>query len=396
MKRSEIKVIEVHGGTKGTEYVYFIIGDELVHVSMIPGARKVSVEKWGGRRKEITWSIPACKVAGLEGLHVSFTRNSRRPYIGYFKLPQDLSNISVISERELYGKGLIVENVKDPIEDVVYKRKLKVRLFGPEYNKLKEYRNIVPKLIKDLKRDLASINISEDSIFIVEHAIRLAETLIDPNYALFMSLIVPTPQGRIRSLHEKITKSYELWLLVKVLKALHDIGAELKENKLWIAHTTNEPAAELRLDDKLIYVFYQPSLVPHIVGGGVIYRRIHAIPDIAIMISDREIYIEWGKLREYADRIPLLIEAKLSLTGVTEYESIDITKKQVITYMRLLNGIPKVIISIYHKNPYAVYELNRISNVIAVDDVNPGNQLNVDKLAKYVKDEINNFLYRLK
>ena len=381
-----VYVEEIHGGTRGTEYIYFIKDGELVHVSQLPGVKRIKVEQWGRGRRLIVWNVPDTWVSGSEGLSISFSSKGRYPYIYYVKLPQNVSNIK-ISISELYNRGFIIKNIKDPIRDVVQKRKLSFRLFGPERQQLIQYRSIVPRLVEDLWKELRDMNIND--IFISEHSERLGETLKDPVFAEYMSLILPLFQGRIRSLHEKTTRTFEVWLLTKVIRALYDLGAKTQSNILWISFTTNEPAMKMKYYDKTIYVLYQPSIVPHIISGYVsLPKPFHAVPDVAVMILDKEEYISWGELKKYSDNIPLIVEAKLSLTGATRYETIDTTINQVKAYRELLDNKPVVIVPIYHENRLAVYRLGMLQGVKAIDNINPDNPQRVKEFIEHVKEAI--------
>ena len=301
----------------------------------------------------------------------------RDRYIHYFKLPQDVSNIK-------NPWDFVIEDIKNPITEVVIKRGLSFKLFGLELSQLNQYRNIVPKLVNNLWRELKSMGISD--VFASEHAERLREMLKDPTFAECMSLVLPSPRGRARSLYEKTSKAYEVWLLSKVLKALYNLGAKPQSDKLWISFTTNMPAAKMKYRDKFVYVFYQPSIVPHIMSMFLPSpKRVHAVPDIAIAILEKEEYIDWGRLINYAERVPLVIEAKLSLTGSTKYETIDMTISQVKAYRELLNNVPTVIVPIYHGNKLAVHRLKSVVGVKVIDNVNPENPERVKEFIKYIE-----------
>ncbi len=394
-----VKIVETHGGSSGTDYIYFIVEDELQHVSMIKGVEKLGEKRIGGRRKIVEWSIPANEIAGCEGLLVSFSRRGRYPYIRYFRLPQNLSDINEISFMTLYEKKFIDESIRDPLTEVVLKRNLEIRLFGPEKNQVSLYMELVPRLVKDLWQELKGMGIYD--VFPGGHAQRLMEVLDNPRLGLYLSLIMPTPQGRIRSLHEKITRVYEIWLLSKVLKSLYELGAKPLSTELWIEPVTNRPAMSMRYGEgslpKVILVYYQPSIIPHITGM-IVPKRVHAIPDIALLVTYKhvadiiEARIDWGELHKCAKNIVLLVEAKLSLSGTTEYESIDTVVNQVKTYRKLLENIPEVLVPIYFNNPSAVYILNRIEGVTALDNVNPDNQARVREFMDRVKEIALKFL----
>ena len=150
-----VYVEEMHGGTSGTDYIYFIRDGELVHVSQLPGVKRIKVERWGRGRRLVVWDVPDELVSGSEGLSISFSSRGRYPYIYYFKLPQDVTNIK-ISVGELHNKDFIVKDIKDPIREVVQKRKLSFKLFGPERQQLIQYRSICLLYTSPSPRDLST------------------------------------------------------------------------------------------------------------------------------------------------------------------------------------------------------------------------------------------------
>ena len=388
-----MKIIEIHGGSSGTEYVYFVYGNELRHVSQIRGAEaKVSRER-GRRRREVVWEVPADEIAGRQGIIVTFTRRGRYPLIFMFKLPKDMSNINELSFNVLYDKGLIDKDIEDPLRYL--KDKVRFKLFGPETHQYYLYEAVVPKLVDDLRKDLKSMGI--DDVFIYNHAERLGEVLRDPGYALMLSLVLPTPQGRIKSLHEKRVRCYGVWVMGKVIKALHELGAKPLSNKLVLSRTANEPAIIMELKGKYIHVLYQPSILPHtysMLHELEIPKRVHVLPDVVLLISEKEESIEWSELYRYSDYVPLIVEAKFSLAGRTEYETVDVAKAQVETYRKILGDKPYVIVPIYEENHVATWILSKIPNTIPIDRVNPRNEARVKEFMEKVKEIVKRYIYK--
>ena len=383
-----VQVQEIHGGSAGTEYMYLILNNELVHVSQLPHARIVKVEERGRRRKLVVWDVPDNVVSGHDGIYVSFSSRGRYPYITYFKLPKDLKDLPIISISSLYVKRLFREDIRDPIKEIIMRRGIQVRLFDRERYQLSQYRRIVPKLVSDIHDDLRDMEMSMEHIIMWERAVRIIELLEDPTYAEYLSLILPTPQGRIKSLHEKIVHAYELWLLLKVIKSFQELGASLKSKELRIGFTENIPAITLNYEGKVIHVLYQPTIMPHIMSAFMnLEKPYHVVPDIAIVVLDEDKHIEYGNLFKYAEKVPILIEAKLSLEGRTKYESVDITIRQIRNYMKLLKNKPKVVVPIYERSPSAVRILNSIKGVRAIDEVNPYNQDKVKEFTDIIKSE---------
>ena len=385
MSGSKMRVVEVHGGTAGTDYMYLIISNEVIHISQLNGCRKVGERRRSGGRREVVWEAPDHYFRGSEGLYVSFTRRGRYPSVILFKMPHCISSIHTLSPTELYNRGLIVGVVQDPIRQLVEPRGLSFRLFGPEVGMLAEYRMKVPRLVEDLWSTLRRLGVSE----VLGHMERAIEVLRGYRLAEFMSLILPTPQGRVRSLHEKLTRAYELWLLSKVLEAASLKGYQPTSTTIWLESTTNHPALTMKRDGLHLYALYQPSIVPHIASALVngLGKPLHAVPDIALLTSSNQQHIAWGELVRYANSVVLLIEAKLSLSGATVYESVDTAIRQVYAYRQLLGNRPSALVAIHDDNAAAAYKL-RVHGVDAIDGLNPVRQDRVDSFIDYVMQRI--------
>ncbi len=217
--------------------------------------------------------------------------------------------------------------------------------------------------------------------------------LEDYMYAWYTSLFIPNPDSRKRSLFEKITKAYELWLIGKVLKALYEEGFKPEEDFMWLSYVVNKPALIMVKGENKVRIIYQASLAPHIVSGYLgLPKPFHVIPDILLFIDLEQKKIEWGELAKYYENIPLIIEAKLSLTGSTQYERIDTAINQIRMYLELTKYKPLVIVAIHDTNPTAVTKLKELKNVEVIDNLNPDNISKVEEFKNLVKRTIENYL----
>ena len=114
-------------------------------------------------------------------------------------------------------------------------------------------------------------------------------------------------------------------------------------------------------------------------------KTFHVIPDFVIAVFEEGKRVEWGKLRKFADNVILIVEAKLSLSGETKYESIETVEKQVYAYRKLLKDKP-AIIAIHNENRYATSALSRGGDIITLDGVNPDNPRRAEEFKKHVKN----------
>jgi len=387
---SYIRVIEIHGGTSGTEYMYVLRSGKLYHVSQLPGT-KLATREGKRNRRLVAWIVPADVIAGSEGVWISFSREGRYCYEYYFRLPNRLEGVEELSLGEMIRRKFVDEGFKEPLKTLSMKGVV-FELFGPEAYQLRIYEAEVPRLVEEFWRDIKSVGIN--NVYASGHAERTIEMLYDPQYAKLLSLALPSPQGRVRSLHEKITRAVELYILAKVLRALYSLGFRPTSSELWIEYATNRPAIVMRSSEGVyIHVFYQTPIVPHVISAFVegLPKPFHVIPDIALVISDKEDEVGW--LRDKAEKIALIVEVKFDLGYQTVYERPETAVNQIRTYRDLLGGYPEAVVVIYKKNPGAVYKL-KAGGVECIDGVNPDNGERVEELVEFVKSVIERRLRR--
>ena len=85
-----VKGVRGRGCTLGrsSSFVYFIINDEVLHVSQLPGSRVVKAHG-----NEVCWEVPANVIAGRIGFEVLFTRRHSEPIITLFKVREGLPRV---------------------------------------------------------------------------------------------------------------------------------------------------------------------------------------------------------------------------------------------------------------------------------------------------------------
>jgi len=377
-----VKVVETHGGTSGTEYMYVLRDGKLYHISQLPGVRPIKREEWGRSRTLVEWCVPTNVIEGSEGVWVSFSKGSRYCSDYYFRLPDKLEGIEDLSLGEMSRRGFVDDSFKEPLKALSV-RGVMFELFGPEIDQLRIYEVEVPKLVNEFWSEVRSMGIN--NVYAAGHAERTVEMLYELRHAELISMALPTPQGRVRSLHEKNTRAVELYILAKVLKALYELGFRPTSNTLRVEFATNRPAIVLRSSKGIyVHVFYQAAIVPHIISGFVpnIPKPFHAVPDIALVVSDREERVGW--LADVANEVALIVEVKYDLSSQTVYERPDTTINQVETYRSLLRGVPKTVVVVYKNNPGVVHEL-RARGIECFDGVSPDNSGRVEEFVELIK-----------
>ncbi len=364
-----VEVGEVYSGTRGSKYLFVIKDDEIIHVSQLKGAKCISKE--GKRKKIVIWSIPESEIANCTALWIDFAMKGHfHPLV--LKLPDEIALKRLKRLDPL--KYVSTENIFDVLNSIS-KGKLEFRLFGGEKSLAEIYFKYVPKLVEDFWRTMRSVGISHIHMRGGGH--RLEEVLQDPRWGYTMSMYLPSEQGRKLSLYKKLSAVFELWILSKVIRALNEFGEIIKNGDwIYIKYTKNNKVVEFNINGRKYAVFYQPSIIPHIISGflsddelqkikkqlGI--KKFHIIPDLVIAENVEE-YLDWGDLHKIKNKVRLVIEAKLSLKGISKYETLEVTESQVEVYTRLLNS--KALVIILEPNEFAKLKLQK-GNVKVIDD----------------------------
>jgi len=370
-----VEVEEVHGGTRGTRYMFVIRGKEILHLSQIEGVKCLFRE--GRRRKRVViWDVPNETIANCKALWVDYA-NSGHLGLHLLEVPDvnELERIEKLSYLTLRNY-IKIDKTEETLE-YIKNSGLIFRELGRERNMCSNYLKYVPKLVKDFWDSMKRIGISE--IYMGGGGHRLEEVLKDPDLGYILSMLLPTDQGRVRSLYEKLSKSFELWVFSKIAEVLGEYGKRVNDREcILIEATRNNKVLEFDVDGERYAMFYQPSIAPHVISGflpedklqalkkrlGV--KKLHLIPDIVIA-ENVDDYLNWGEFHKIKDKIRLIVEVKLSLKGTTRYDTIDMAISQIETYSRLLNNA-KTLLVILEPNPYAKSKLERELGARVVDD----------------------------
>jgi len=138
-------------------------------------------------------------------------------------------------------------------------------------------------------------------------------------------------------------------------------------------------------------IFYQPTILPHIISAflpedelerlkrrlGV--KKLHLIPDIAIA-KDVEEFIDWGESYKVRDKVRLIVEAKLSLKEIAEYETLEVAESQLDAYKKLLKT--NILVVILEPNSYAKSKLEKDVGAKVIDDA----LNNTERIAEIIKE----------
>jgi len=380
-----VRLKEVYGGTRGTDYIFVIKDKEILHISQIRGAKCIFREN-KKRKRLVIWEVPDKEIEYCEVLWVGYS-NSGHLGLYLLKLPSAnvLSTIRELDYSKL-TKYVVIDNTKKVLNHIKC-YDLRFREFGREHNMCAEYFRYVPKLVKDFWNSVKKLGIS--NVYMGGH--RLEDVLQDPELGYITSMLLPTEQGRVLSLYKKLSGMFELWILSKIAECLGQLGKIINgKNWIFIESTRNNKVFEFDINGSKYAIFYQPTIAPHVISGflpeddlkrlkkrlGV--KELHLIPDIVVAENVDE-YLNWGELYKIRGKIKLIVEVKLSLKGVTQYDTIDLAESQLEAYMKLLNANALVII--LEPNSYAKFKLEKNVGAMVVDDaIN-----NVDRIVGVIK-----------
>jgi hypothetical protein len=179
-----------------------------------------------------------------------------------------------------------------------------------------------------------------------------------------MTMALTTARGRAKSLSIKISYILELFVIAKIVDALE--GASL--TGAWtVEFTTNTPLAVVRsrATGKEYTIFYQSSILPHILPGFVKNAPKHLVPDIAVFEGRIE-GVGWGELYKLVEQgaVPkLLVEVKTGL-GRLRWEKPDYAVEQVREYKRLLKPKNVALVSLKIVDPMLKAQLKALGVAI--------------------------------
>ncbi|MFP3178211.1 MAG: hypothetical protein RXO22_09625 [Thermocladium sp.] len=366
------------GGTHGSEYIYALIGNELIHISEI--GKLIRQED-----DEYIYELPSNAFTWL--YIFSFSRSG---YGSVIRCPP--GNYVGIDHTKCPIKN--VEEALDWLGDVNFKIK------SPELrNLLNELISEYVTMASEAKDYWSSLG---GKLRFMGHASRLSNFFNNPRIYYFTELSIPNDSGRIQGIRTTMSLVYENWVAVKISEAL---GARRLIRRSWEAKQpfTNElvtvwfeqgggtsyaildtphGAFTIWLEfqvDPAIHVFPSPEYaresnqIRTLAGHG----RKAVRPDIVIVrgrFDDVNDFIKSGK------EIDALIECK-ALTYEDWRDDID---EQVIPYVKQFKP-GKAMLVARHKIPSEA-KIKMLNNGIDyIEDVEL-NEAGISKLMKTMKD----------
>lgn len=395
--KRKIKIKEIWSGTRGASYIFVIKDGEILHISQLDGATECKqslaqnskeIKKRRARKRDVIFEVPIDEIANREGIWVDYS-NSGNLFLRIIKFPceNELRKIETIDYKELIDWS--DENIRTEDALNYIKKKIdegaKFRVFGREFNICIRYLEYVPKLVAGIWNVFREIGIKE---VYTERSRRLEEVLNDPVIGYIVSMLLPTEQGRMISLYGKISTIFELWIISKICEALSKHGRRVDQKDwIWIWKAKNEKFIEFDVHGRRWSIFYQPSILPHIISGllpkdkleklkkkmGV--KELHLIPDIILAVDIGE-RLDFGELYKIRDRVKLIIEAKFSLAGATKYDSVDYLRSQLDAYMKILDKSPaNLLVVLLEENKPAKRELEDLEIRVVDDAINNSNEI---------------------
>ena len=363
---SDVEVMQVVGGTRGTDYVYVMFEGLLTNVKYLPGAELVTKECAGRFCREI-YRVPKSILTNKLIMIVNFSNSGSM-----------LTLLCMVREE-------VVDCYWCPhYENICRELALRFRFIGEEAQLAKFYINFIPKLINEIK------NIAERSsvrkIFFAAHAWRLREVFNNPQLSLFTSMVLDTWQGRVLSLENKISHIVELWVLAKVIEA---VDGETISEVWWVEFRKNYPFAYIRSRTigREYTIFYQPSVYSDINSLFTPRKeRLHLIPDIVMFKGIPPQRLGWNKLYAFIDQgnYPILvIEVKLGIE-TSEWRKPEYVLRQLEAYKQYLK--PKNIalaVLTRLEEPSLKTELEELGVDLYEDLLNPDIQVS---FAQYVQN----------
>lgn len=355
------------GGTRGSEYAYVLIGDELVHVSKVGRlVRRDGVERvYELRSGTSPWVFI-----------FSFRRSG---YGGVAKCPPG-DYVNAADYAKCMGK-----TVKDAVGD--WLGGVSFRIESPELRGLlRELLGEFAVMASEARRYWGSVG---GGLRFIGHASRLTEFFSDPRIYYFAELSMPSDSSRARGIKTTMSLIYENWVAAKIAEALgarrlarrswEEGGVFAKEPvTVWFEQgggtsfaVLDTPRGEFTMwlefqTHPAIHVFPNPESI--MVGGNIVipsgHERRAVRPDIVIVkgkFDDVDGWIKsgWG--------IDALVECK---TLPYEYWKDDV-EEQVMPYVEQFR--PRKAILIARRSvPSSVREGLRSDGVEVIDDVRPG------------------------
>jgi hypothetical protein len=349
---NEYEVTQMVGGTRGTDYIYVYSNGFFINIGHVPGARLVVKEVWGRGRTREVYRVPREAIEEKPILRIGFS-NRGYLYINTCIASQGIVRCCLCKALEEDDKlALKVASMFMPL--------------GSEKVLIDWYLSIVPRMARDVLN--IAVGSGAKGVLPTGHAERLLEALYSPGLSLLTTMVLDSTQGRAQSLLTKISHILELFVAAKIVEALDGITVGNPDFNYWLVEfTTNRPLAIVRskATGREYTVFYQPSILPHILPGFVKNVPKHLVPDI-IVFEGRIEGVSWGELYKLAEQgvaPKLLVEVKTGL-GYLKWEEPSRVTEQVKVYKKLLRPRNTALISLKTVDPMLKAQLKALGVAI--------------------------------
>jgi hypothetical protein len=349
---NEYEVTQMVGGTRGTDYVYVYSNGFFINIGHVPGARLVVKEAWGRGRTREVYRVPREVIEEKPILRIGFS-NKGYLYIDTCIVSQGIVRCRLCKALEEDDKlALKVASMFMPL--------------GSEKVLIDWYLSVVPRMARDVLN--IAVGSGAKGVLPTGHAERLLEVLYSAGLSLLTTMVLDSAQGRAQSLLTKISHILELFVAAKIVEALDGVTVGDPDFNYWLVEfTTNRPLAIVRSKaaSREYTVFYQPSILPHILPGFVKNAPKHLVPDI-IVFKGRIENVYWGelyKLIEQGVTPKLLIEVKTGLVQL-RWEEPSYIVEQIREYIELLKPKNTALISLKTVNPTLKAQLKALGVAI--------------------------------
>jgi hypothetical protein len=349
---NEYEVTQMVGGTRGTDYIYVYSNGFFINIKHTPGARLIAKEEWGRGRTREVYRVSREVIEEKPILEIGFSNK------GYVYIDVCTAHQGIV--RCCHCKAL------EEDDELALKIASMFMPLGSEKTLIDWYLNIVPRMARDVLNIV--VKSGAKGVLPTGHAERFLEALYRPGLSLLTSMVLDGMQARIQSLLIKISHVLEVFVAAKIVEALDGVTIGNPDFNYWfVEFTTNKPLAIVRskATGREYTVFYQPSILPHILPGFVKNAPKHLIPDI-IVFEGRIESVYWGelyKLIEQGVAPKLLVEVKTGLWHL-KWEEPGYVVEQIREYIELLKPKNVALVSLKAVDPALKAQLRAIGVTI--------------------------------
>ncbi len=210
VQNGKLILTEFWGGTRGSEYYYIVMEDKLVHISRLVKGKEEFVTR-RGRRKVFVYEMSISELCRdkkiVELIEFSFTNKGYGPYAYKY----------LINCTEKIEKRGDIKSLNIDIKEVVKNYKI-VPVRERVIYELLNYDKYVIPMINEIKNTSKKLGFE---LLITGYAVRLEDTLSDPEVGRFTALVLPTWQARQKLLENLVKMIHEIYVMTLIPHALN-------------------------------------------------------------------------------------------------------------------------------------------------------------------------------